>query len=155
MQNRDFWDYVDTSGGPDACWPWKLSKDTGGYGQVWLVVDGKKKLHRAHRVAFKLMNGPPKLNVLHTCDHPPCCNPSHLYDGTFKQNTRDMMARGRDRFPKLSGSAHGRAILDERKVRTIRRVKRPDRYYAEKYGTSVNTILAARLGYNWRHIANG
>jgi hypothetical protein len=148
MQSRDFWNNVDRSGGPDACWPWKLSKDTGGYGQLWL----NSKLQRAHRVAFKLTKGVPKFNVLHTCDNPPCCNPDHVYDGTHKQNTRDMMRRGRDRFPKFVGSAHGRAVLDERKVRTIRQKKRPDWYYADKYGVSKSTVAMARLGYNWSHV---
>jgi hypothetical protein len=38
---------------------------------------------------------PAGLDVMHKCDNPPCCNPSHLELGTRKQNLQDSAARGR------------------------------------------------------------
>ena len=35
------------------------------------------------------------MNALHHCDTPACVNPFHLYWGTLKQNTRDLLRRGR------------------------------------------------------------
>lgn len=73
-----FWSKVDMSGGPTACWPYTGCCDLpGGYGQV--RVGGH--LEKAHRVAFTLATGEiaPGEMVLHSCDNPPCCNPSHLF----------------------------------------------------------------------------
>lgn len=33
--------------------------------------------------------------MLHRCDTPACCNPSHLFLGTAKANHDDMAAKGR------------------------------------------------------------
>jgi HNH endonuclease len=52
-----------------------------------------------HRVVWIALHGDPgKLKVLHTCDNPPCCNPRHLFLGTPKDNTDDMISKGRARF---------------------------------------------------------
>lgn len=55
----------------------------------------------AHRVAFQLVNGniSPGMHVCHTCDNPLCVNPTHLYEGTDADNTRDKIVRGRVRGP--------------------------------------------------------
>lgn len=92
---------VDTSGGPDACWPWTGMKFKG-YGRF-----GTRHRVRffAHRVAYELANGPivghvyndPEKEkiVMHLCDNPPCCNPKHLRLGTDAENHADMVAKGR------------------------------------------------------------
>lgn len=50
----------------------------------------------AHRVAFALSRGRvAQENVLHTCDVRLCVEPSHLFEGTQKQNIRQAVARGR------------------------------------------------------------
>lgn len=52
-----------------------------------------------HRMAYELYYGPilDGLVVRHTCDNPPCVNPLHLKVGTYADNTRDAMERGRMR----------------------------------------------------------
>jgi hypothetical protein len=92
---RRFWERVDTSAGPDACWPWALGRNTMGYGRFYLT-GGRARL--ASRVAFVIANGrEPKPGYVscHTCDNPPCCNPAHLYEGTFADNRRDAVLRMR------------------------------------------------------------
>lgn len=80
----------------DYCWEWRASLDRHGYGQFKPVV-GANPL-RAHRVAWEIWNGrdvPGGLLILHSCDNPKCCNPNHLSPGTHKQNSEDMVKRGR------------------------------------------------------------
>ena len=60
----------------------------------------------AHRFAMELELGRelfPDEFVCHSCDSPPCCNPTHLFLGTHGDNMADMVAKGRHR---MSGMTH-------------------------------------------------
>lgn len=88
---RDFWANIDTSGGPDACWPWTGPVDQDGYGHFF---NGVRPI-AAHREAYRLAKGEPRHNVCHSCDNPPCCNAAHLFDGTQRENVHDAISKGR------------------------------------------------------------
>ena len=77
-----------------GCRLWIGANRPSGYGRV---VCGNKTL-TAHRVAWETFVGPipPGMDVLHSCDNPPCVNPDHLFLGTDLDNVRDMIAKGRD-----------------------------------------------------------
>lgn len=96
------WMSIDV-GSPEACWEFSGSKNTRGYGSF--RVGGKNIL--AHRLAWQVEMGdiPDGFWVLHRCDNPPCCNPGHLFLGKVTANSRDMIAKGRDRHP--TGREHG------------------------------------------------
>ena len=91
-------DYSDRSGGPDACWMWTGALAGRGYGKLRDV--GVRRLLYAHRVSWEVTNGPVPdgFCVLHQCDNPACVNPSHLWVGTKKDNTQDMVRKGRGVF---------------------------------------------------------
>ncbi len=92
-----FWTKVEKT---DTCWVWKGSRHKQGYGYfvIGSRVDGSRKIALAHRWIWEQINGPipDGLNLLHTCDNPPCVNyVEHLYLGTQSDNMRDREARGR------------------------------------------------------------
>jgi len=73
----------------NGCLEWTGPPGTGGYGQIKVG----KKMVGAHRVAWELANGeriPTGMVVCHACDNPPCCNPEHLFVGTYSDNNLDM-----------------------------------------------------------------
>ena len=96
LQKR-FWTKVDQRGETD-CWVWLGSTNQDGYGRfnVYCLVK-HNKLVQAHRFAYETRHGeiPTGLAVLHTCDHPACCNPAHLFLGTQSDNMRDMHKKRR------------------------------------------------------------
>lgn len=76
-----------------GCLDWMGGKSTNGYGVAQI---GKKDI-LAHRAAYLLAHGdiPVEMCVLHTCDRRGCVNPAHLFLGTKKENTQDMLNKGR------------------------------------------------------------
>jgi len=77
----------------NGCWLLKFTKSNKGYAQMY--VGNKNK--SAHRVSYETFVGPiPKgLLVLHHCDIRHCVNPAHLWLGTAKDNTKDMVLKRR------------------------------------------------------------
>ena len=76
-----------------GCRLWNGSKNLNGYGK--LLVAGRLML--AHRAAYADANGPipPGLCVCHKCDVPSCIEPTHLFLGSRRDNTNDMITKGR------------------------------------------------------------
>lgn len=97
-----FWAKVDMTGGESACWPWTGYTLPNGYGHAY---DGTRVPRRAHRYAYELASGvsPGRLQVLHSCDNPVCCNPAHLRLGSHRDNMDDKLARERN----ARGERHG------------------------------------------------
>lgn len=76
------------------CWVW-MATLTRGYGSFWV----KTRNYPAHRVSLKInktrMHS--KKLVCHKCDNRRCIKPSHLFLGTHKQNTHDMIQKNRQK----------------------------------------------------------
>ena len=144
---------IDSSGGTDACWPWTGKLDPKGYGSCW----HKGQTRRAHVVAFEEESGPvPEgMGVLHSCDNPPCCNPTHLFAGTNADNVADKVAKGRQ----AKGEAVASAKLTEVIVVLCRNRHTPYskvdgvKAMAEEFGVSIRAMSKACRGETWKHVA--
>lgn len=100
-----------------GCWLWFKNAGKHGHG---LLRHGSGSAFLAHRVSWEIHRGPiPKgLFVCHKCDTPQCINPDHLFTGTPRDNTRDMMNKGRSRFPqKKTHCKNGHLFSNENVVK--------------------------------------
>lgn len=119
-----------------GCFLWSGARSSKGYGLICI----EKKTFLAHRVSYEAHKGaiPAGLILMHKCDTPLCVNPEHLTLGTFKDNSADMVAKGRGRRPskfKHVSPAEAQAIraaegritdisrLFGRDIKTIRRIQ--------------------------------
>ena len=155
-----YWEKVDKSD-LNGCWPWTAGRDKKmGYGQFF----GTKPGQIAHRIGWELAFGPiPKgLCVCHSCDNPPCQNPSHWFLGTHKENTADMMAKGRmdgvSIHPewRARGERNGLAKLSENAVREIREKYATGRFsqfqLGQEYGVNQTKISLVIRRKTWQHV---
>ncbi len=87
----------------DGCWEWQGTIDAYGYGTLHgSRGNGERKTHKAHRLAwvFSGRTIPDFMLVCHHCDNRRCVNPGHLFVGTAKDNTQDMLRKGRRPSPR-------------------------------------------------------
>lgn len=151
-----------------GCIEWPGPRNGAGYG---IVGSGRGVQGRAHRLAWAVTNGmtsPGDLCVCHRCDNPACFNPAHLFVGTKRDNTRDMMAKGRmvpppvhrgDSHPlrarpetAMRGERNGMARLSAGQAAEIYQSTLTCTAAQRRYGVSESTILDIRAGRTWRHV---
>ena len=144
-----FWTHVNSSGGPDVCWPWMGHVGENGYG----IVSIKGKGYKAHRVSYFIAHGRIDNDrlVLHRCDVRNCVNPAHLFLGTPKDNSQDAVRKGRN--TKLYGEQNGKARLTRAAVLAIRRICKRGGVYqktvAKQFGVSEATVSYVVHGGRW------
>ena len=144
------WDKIEVKGKND-CWPFKKYLNSSGYG---VITGNNDKKYLAHRVAYMSKYGefPENMNVLHTCDNPMCCNPSHLRLGTQKDNVIDMISKGRCRYVK--GENQHKSKLTEVDVIFIRESYNGGnvKELAIKFGVTATNILFIIKRKSWKHV---
>ncbi len=152
-----FWSKV-RKGGRDECWIF-TGQIRNGYGRLPQRIgpryENRMRRMAAHRLAYVLTYGPVPLDqlVLHECDNPPCCNPSHLHLGDHGKNMGEMAERDRS----AHGSANGKVELTENQVVQIRRERRnrtptPLKTLADRYGVDLTTVDYAARGVTWARL---
>jgi hypothetical protein len=157
---RRIWSKVARSGTEGECWLWQGELD-GRYGKISFRRDGRKLEYKAHRLIYFLHFGidPLELDVCHSCDNPPCCNPGHLFKGTRSENLQDMMAKGRRQYVGLKGEEASRVKLTEAEVRAIRESfaqgVTTQRELAATYGVARSLVSRIILGTIWPTVTEG
>ena len=125
----EFWALVVKQRGTKACWLWSRPTKAR-YPQLrW---EGKRTT--TQRLAYELGVGPiPEgLSVLHRCDEPRCCKPSHLFLGTQTDNMEDRDTKGRNGNIKLTAD-------NVREIRAMAKY-RTHKFIAEKFGVRADYL---------------
>jgi predicted XRE-type DNA-binding protein len=116
-----------------------------------VAFNGKQT--RVSRLVFYLVNGRwPSPEARHVCDNPPCFNPTHIIEGTHRQNEQDKWDRGRGQ----SGERIGTSKLTQQQVREIRKEYATgnvsQQAIADRLGVVQSTIGVIVRGVRWKQI---
>jgi hypothetical protein len=142
----------------DSCWPWNGCKNNTGYGSTsW-----HGKACTAHRLAAFLSGLVPTIAapkcrkgggfVLHSCDNKLCCNPAHMYLGTYAKNNLDAYSRNRRLI--RHGAAHPNTKLNTTDAETIRGLYQAGSRQvdlADKYAISQSLVSMIIRGKAYSH----
>ena len=122
--------------------------DRKGYGRQ--SFRGKAWL--SHRVSYEVATGPipDGMFVCHKCDNPACVNPDHLFAGSHRDNTDDMLRKGRSQ--RRRGESHSRVKLTGEQVVAIKLDPRTHREIAGDYGISLGYVHSLKVGRAWSEI---
>jgi hypothetical protein len=118
-----------------------------GYYEVYY----KGKAHGLHRVVYMLFKGeiPKGKCICHKCNNSLCINPDHLYAGSRKDNTQDMIKS--NRYYKWSGN---KRKLSDNDIINIRNSPLSSYELAEIYPVTPTHIRRIRAGTRCRTINN-
>lgn len=144
-------EYIVTSTGCHVC----VSHSQGTKGYIHVMVGGRNV--GLHRYVYETIVGqiPPGMLVCHHCDNPPCINPEHLFLGTPKDNTDDMMRKGRQVYYTRVGEACPTSKLTVEKVQGIREKARLGWRWTDigqVFGISDRHARAVAVGERWQHV---
>jgi len=148
---QDFYALLKPGGPNGDCLEWTGHKSKSGYGRTF--YNGKK--WRTHRLAIELEGiSTDGWYVLHSCDNPLCCNPTHLRLGNHTDNMKDRSKRGRTKGAN-KGSAHYNATLTDDQVMEIRTrllYGQKQKDIALDYGISQSAVSKIKNNQKWKHI---
>lgn len=139
----------------NGCTEWNAARQSLGYGAFGVG----RQVFAAHRVAWFIATGeePGERVICHRCDNPPCVNPAHLFAGSMRENSRDMVSKGRHKVPAPRlGVAHHAAKLTVEQVVDLRAQYAAGglnvRAAARSIGVSPRTLFQALAGRTWGHV---
>lgn len=120
-------------------------------GYACISIKGRR--WRVHRLVAILAGKAKSTDrcVRHSCDNRSCINPEHLSGGTYADNARDMVMRGRSAKGERAG-AH-RLTADQVKYVREQGHSRSGRQLAKELAVSHETIYKILRNQTWRHLA--
>ena len=134
------------------CLEWQRAKKCKGRGYGAISICQKKWL--THRAMWRACKGeiPEGMCILHKCDNEKCVNIDHLFLGTMKDNSNDMIKKGRRVVPDQRGEKNPSAKLTYAKVNEIRKLRSSglsSKEIAFRYRISINYVYILCKGQRW------
>jgi hypothetical protein len=136
-----FWGFIPSHLPGDQCWEWQGYRTDDGYGRFYSA-------RLAHRAVYATLCGsvPTGQEVCHTCDNPPCCNPSHLFLGAHADNMRDMARKGRASHSRLRNNKITAVVAAEIRAAAEHA---PQKDIAERFSLSPSQVSKIVNGQAW------
>jgi len=127
-----------------GCWIWTGGMSKVGYG---ICSSENKKTVSAHRLSYRVFKCeiPDGMVVAHKCDNKLCVNPDHLWIGTHKENSNDMVKKGRSAF----GEKCGKSKLNQKNVDFIRSSHLSHRALGKMFNVSHANIGYIKRNQTW------
>jgi len=132
-----------------GCWIWLGVQNPRGDGQMQV----SNKTYAAHRVSFFIHNKEfdQLLLVRHSCDVPSCVNPAHLSLGTNKDNSDDMVRRGRQN----QGSNVNTAKLTPESALAVYNAEGTHKEIGVRFGIDCSAVSLVKGGKSWKSVTGG
>lgn len=142
---------------PNVCWDWNGNINSSGYAHIKIGGRDSLRSYNAHRIAYLVYVGSIEKNkiVCHKCDNRKCCNPEHLFLGTYKDNMVDMVNKKRNMNPK--GSQCSWSKLNEDQVLKMLELFKNGKNCAEvarEFGIDRRSASDIKRGRKWGHIGD-
>lgn len=157
QQAMSFWNKVAITANDDLCWEWQGALGNNGYGnKMW-----NGQYRKAHQIAWMYPDYviPDGMIICHSCDNRKCCNPKHLFLGTYQDNTDDMIAKGRqaigDKVSNKGEKAGMHKLTNEQVIYIRERYAKGDisqKDLAKEMGMSKSMIGYIVNRNAWKHI---
>lgn len=126
-----------------GCLEWTGATQKSGHGFLGRRINKKSCTFRVHRYVWFLHYGVwPDPCALHHCDNPPCCEITHLFEGTGRDNLEDMTRKGR----RAIGDRNGAARYSDELVQQVREATGLKREIAKRFGLSASQVGRIKTG---------
>jgi len=153
---QKFYDKINTL--ESGCWEINMAKDKDGYNRFSITQNYQKAALGAHRFMYQIHHPEEDINgleICHTCDHPWCVNPDHLFADTHQVNVADCVSKNRQ----SKGSMLPQSVLTEDIVHSILQDILNLKYdnikqIANKFNVIPGTILHLVHERSWFHITS-
>ena len=132
------------------CLEWPFRRIPRGYG----TIHGSRIGHLyVHRESFRAVKGaiPPRMEICHHCDNPPCFRPAHLFSGTKSDNMQDASRKRRLQI----GEDRPFSKMTEEGVVSLIEMRRSGATFAElgaHFGIGAPTAFKIFNRVSWKHI---
>lgn len=133
------------------CIEWPYARNDLGYGRLFGRSGTMPATHAVLEASGQPRPAPPNDQALHSCDNPPCVNPTHLSWGSDADNTAEMIARGRSN----RGVRNRAAKLTPGDVRAIRAARAGGEScvsIGERFGVADTTVSRIANRRTWKHV---